>query len=98
MTQFRSPVIQAYNVSESCLPGAKLYFYAAGTTTFQDTYRNARLTIKNENPVIANSWGFFPDIYLGASNYNIVMTDKDDNQIFSLDPLVVGSENDIGYD
>lgn len=98
MAQFRSPILTAYNSSGNVLPGAKLYFYTVGTTTFKDTYANARLTIKNTNPVLANSWGLFPDIFLGSGNYKMILKDKDDNQIWSIAELVNGSENTVGYD
>lgn len=54
----------------SAIPGAKLYFYRTGTDTPQNTYSDSALTVPNPNPVIADSAGVFPPIYLDpASGY-----------------------------
>jgi hypothetical protein len=43
---------------------ARLYFYQTGTTTLQNTYADASLSAVNTNPVVADSNGLFPAIYL----------------------------------
>jgi hypothetical protein len=45
-------------------PGAKAYFYAAGTDTPATTYSEPTLVTANANPVIASSGGAFGPIYL----------------------------------
>lgn len=40
------------------LVGARLYFYAAGTTTKLDTYTDSTGTIPNSNPMILNASGY----------------------------------------
>jgi hypothetical protein len=55
-------------------PGAKAYFYRAGTTTLQTVYSNSALTTAHANPVIANSAGKFAAIYLDPTyNYRVVL-------------------------
>jgi hypothetical protein len=44
--------------------GALAYFYAAGTTTARPTYTNSSLSVPHPNPVVANSAGVFPAVYL----------------------------------
>jgi hypothetical protein len=55
-------------------PGAKAYFYRAGTTTLQTVYSNSALTTAHANPVIANSAGKFAAIYLDPTyNYRVIL-------------------------
>lgn len=53
-----------------------LYYYAAGTTTPQDTYANSAATIPNANPIVLDGSGRLGvDVYLGpAANYKEVLT------------------------
>ena len=44
-TRFIAPFVQALSNVGVPLPGAKLYFYAAGTSTLQNTYSDAALTV-----------------------------------------------------
>lgn len=64
--------------------GYKLNFYAAGTTTRQDTYSDIEYATANENPVVADSDGRFPDIWMVGS-YKVILTDADGVQIWSAD-------------
>lgn len=61
-------------------PGAKLYFYASGTSTPQDTYQDIDLTTAHANPVVADAEGYFDPIYLDPAlpNYRYTLTDADD--------------------
>ena len=45
-------------------PGALAFFYQAGSTTKQDTYTTQSLATPRDNPVVADSSGRFPAIYL----------------------------------
>lgn len=69
------------------IPGAFLYFYAAGTSTPYNTYSDATLTTPNSNPVQANSAGVFPAIFLALVNYKVVLTDSLGNEIWTADPV-----------
>ena len=68
------------------IPGAMLYFYASGTNSPHNTYADPLLTTPNANPVVANSAGVFPTIFLNG-NYKVVLTDSFGNQIWTADPL-----------
>lgn len=47
--------------------GAKLYVFAAGTSTPVTVYQDAALTIIHASPIVANSDGLFPPIYADPS-------------------------------
>lgn len=66
------------------LAGGKLYFYASGTATPQDTYTTSTLTggTQNPNPIVLNASGFADDpIYGIAAAYTVNLTDANDAQI-----------------
>jgi hypothetical protein len=71
------------------IPGAKLYFYASGTSAPQNTYSNAGLTIANPNPVVADAGGRFANIFLLSLAYKVVLTDALDAEIWTADPVQV---------
>jgi hypothetical protein len=53
--------------------GARAYFYDAGTTTSRSVYTSAARTVAHTNPVVANSAGLFPAIYLDPQhNYRCI--------------------------
>lgn len=51
------PATQFLDNDGNIVPGGKLYSYAAGTTTPQNTYTTAALTTANANPIILDSAG-----------------------------------------
>lgn len=59
--------------------GAKLFFFEAGTDTDKNTFTDAGAGTPNSNPVIADSNGVFPDIFLNGT-YKVILTDKNDVQ------------------
>lgn len=46
------------------LVGGQLFFYVTGTSTPLDTYADVNLTTPNPNPVVADSTGHWPNIWL----------------------------------
>jgi hypothetical protein len=70
---------------------AKLYFYQTGTTTLQNTYADAALSAVNTNPVVADSNGLFPAIYLGDPPtfvaYKGVLKTSADVTVWTADPI-----------
>ncbi|HHZ68971.1 MAG TPA: hypothetical protein EYN54_01505 [Methylococcaceae bacterium] len=66
--------------------GAKLEFFELDGATNKDTYTTKAATVANSNPVIANAVGLFQAIYI-TGDYLVTLTDKDDNQIFGLEPI-----------
>tara|TARA_R110000764_G_scaffold79341_2_gene158107 strand:- start:1179 stop:2864 length:1686 start_codon:yes stop_codon:yes gene_type:complete len=55
--------------------GALLYFNVVGSETDKSTYTTAAATVAHANPVVADSKGVFPAIYL-VGDYDWVLTDK----------------------
>ena len=54
-----SPIARwaVYDSNGDPLTGGKLYTYASGTSTLQDTFSDVALTTPNTNPVVASSSG-----------------------------------------
>lgn len=76
------------------LSGAKLYFYTTGTTTPQNTYSQADLDIShvNANPVLADADGLWPPIYLGTTDYKVILKTSAGATIQTLDPVLVNPQ------
>lgn len=78
----------ARDAAGAVLASAKLYFYVTGTTTPLDTFSDAGLSSANTNPVVADSAGFFGDIFLGNGGpYKAVLKTSADVTIFTEDPV-----------
>lgn len=73
--------------------GAKLFFFETGTSTAKDTFSDASGTTPNANPVIADSKGVFPDIFISGS-YKVQLKDKNDVQTWESDHIVSFSTSD----
>ena len=84
-SRFQSPFYDAGN-GISTSDGAKLFFYATGTSTPKDTYSDSAATTPNANPVVADSEGVFSDIWISGI-YKVVLKDKNDVQIWEADPV-----------
>ena len=67
--------------------GGTLTFYASGTTTPLNTYSDKTLTIANINPVVLDSAGRYPNIFLQNLAYKVVLTDANNNPIWTADPI-----------
>src|SRR5437879_7517187 len=64
------------NANGDRLGGAKAYFYLNPTTTLQDTFTDATLTVKNTNPVVADGVGVWPQMWADtASVFTVAITD-----------------------
>ena len=67
--------------------GAQLFFSDTGlpfSSKPRDTFTDGGAGTPNANPVIANSNGLFPEIYI-AGSYRLVLKDKNNVQIWSAD-------------
>lgn len=81
---------QAVRIDSTGAPyaAAKANFYLTGTTTRADTYEDSNLSVAHQNPVVADSAGQFPAIYLNpATTYRCVLTESDNTQIDDVDPI-----------
>lgn len=83
---------RATDSNNATLSGAKLYFYATGTTTPQAVYSSGAMDTPLSNPVEADSGGKFPAIYLDpALTYRGVCKSADGSQtIYDIDPVGSG--------
>jgi hypothetical protein len=88
------------------LSGGKLYTYAAGTTTPQQTWTTPAGTTLNTNPIILNSGGRPPqEIWLSSAySYKFVLTTSTDVLIATYDnvpglpqPAIVNDASSISY-
>lgn len=91
-TRLLPPFYQVVDANGRPRSGARLYTYAAGTSTPLATYSDAGLTIANTNPVIADAAGMFGDIFIDNIEYHIVLRDANDVTVEDADPvgLIVG--------
>ena len=67
--------------------GGSLAFYASGTSTPLNTYQDSALTIANTNPVVLDSTGRAGSIFLQNLAYKVVLSDVNNNQIWTEDPV-----------
>ena len=101
---FFSPQFTVLDGNGDPISGAKLYFYAAGTTTPQSTFSDFGLTTPNTNPVVANARGEFGAIFLQSFDYKVVCTDADDLTLWERDNYtpatgsIDGSDLGLGSD
>lgn len=70
---FDAGIFSVEGLSGEILPGTKLYWYESGTSTPLATYSNEALTTPNTNPVLSDSEGRFPSIWLQDASYKLVM-------------------------
>lgn len=84
-----SPTARQQQVDDEGIPysGGKLYTYEAGTDTPATTWQDADQLVANTNPVIADSAGRFPAIYLSASSYKFEFFDQDDVPVWTQDGI-----------
>src|SRR6266542_1485325 len=70
------------------LPGARAYFFSAGTSTPINTFSDIALTIPNANPVVADLTGRLGPIYLNpGSSYKLVLKTSADVLVRTLDNI-----------
>jgi hypothetical protein len=74
--------------------GAKLFFYATGTSTPKSTFTDDTGATANTNPVIANANGVFPAIFFNGS-FNVALKDSNDVQIWTSDPVTSNALGEI---
>ncbi|MGO9546461.1 MAG: beta strand repeat-containing protein, partial [Rhodomicrobium sp.] len=77
ITRLRYPKgYQFFDSNGAPLALGNLYYYAAGTTTSQNTYSDSAGTVANANPIVLDGSGRLDvDVYLGSTaNYKEVLT------------------------
>lgn len=69
--------------------GAKLFIYSSGTTTPVTIYSDSALATPLSNPVIADSFGVFPDVYYDdALAVRVVVQQANGTVLSDTDPYV----------
>jgi hypothetical protein len=91
--RFINPLPQFMDSTPTMYAGAKLFFYATGTSTKLNTYTTKDLSVANSNPVVLDSAGRIPnDIFLQDLEYKVVLapstdTDPPTSPIWTADPV-----------
>ena len=92
------PRLEFYDNSGNPCDGCKLYVYASGTETLQDTYKTPSGTV-NANPIIMNSAGrpsasgVEVGVYLDALSYKFVFTTSADVTLWTQDTVAATHAN-----
>ena len=82
------PVIRAVDAGGMPLPGARMQFFATGTTTPAPVYATAALATPLANPVTADSGGLFAPIYLDPSVvYRVQLLTAAGSLVRDVDPV-----------
>ncbi len=82
------PVFTAYDANGDPCNGCKLYSYAAGTTTPQNTYTTSALSVANANPVVLDSAGRATVFVSPTLSYKFVLKTAADVDIYTVDSVV----------
>jgi hypothetical protein len=87
---FLSPFFRGFSTAGAPASGDKLYFYLSGGTTATPAYTSSALVTQHPNPVVADSAGRFPAIYLDDSvTYRVRHTDSAGTTIADVDPYTI---------
>lgn len=70
--------------------GGKLYTFEAGSSSFKASYTDYDSEIEAANPIILDSGGK-TEVWLGSGLYKMVLTDSDDNLVWTIDNVGTGS-------
>ena len=93
---FTSPKFSVSDDNGAPLAGGKLFFYAAGTSTKQDTWTDSTGTVKNTNPVLLNARGEASVWLDPALTYKVMAarstdTDPPTSPIWTMDNVGAGA-------
>lgn len=83
------PTPRQFAVDQNGAPmaGAKLYFYASGTSAPKTVYADAGLSTAHPQPVVADAAGLWPAIYLGAGDYKVEQRSAADILVWTQDTV-----------
>jgi hypothetical protein len=94
MSLFISPIIRATDANNNALSGARWYFYRSGTLVPAETYTTSDRDTPHANPVVADSGGLFPAIYLDPLvTYRAILQTAGGVEIDDVDPYVVSGSS-----
>ena len=78
------------------VPGAKAYFYEAGTTTPLPVYTDDTATTLHPSPLVADAGGLFAAVYTTGSSAKAVITKADDTALRTIDPCPLIAASGVG--
>lgn len=99
-TSYADVFQQLFDDYGEMLAGGKIWSYEAGTTTPLVTYQNLSGSTANTNPVVLDATGR-PAVAIRVTNgtaYKFVVTDSDDNEIRTLDYIIIGEADGSSSD
>ena len=70
------------------MPAARLYFFDEGTTTPQTVYSDAARTAAHTHPIVADTYGKWPAVYVAPGTYRYRITDDEGSTIDDFDGIV----------
>lgn len=82
------PKFRITNAAGTPYPSARLYIYSAGTTTPVEVYQNIDFNDPHANPVVADTEGLFPMIYIDTDAtplLRLIVKDQNDVAIPDMD-------------
>jgi hypothetical protein len=81
------PVFRAVDANGAPMAGAQLQFYQTGTTTPTPVYSSAALSTPLSNPVVADSGGLFPPMWLDPTvTYRVQLLTAAGGLVQDIDP------------
>lgn len=93
---FSQPRTREFTAAGTVLAGAKLYFYTTGTTTPLTVYQDATLSTPHANPIVADSGGLFPQIWLNVqSSYDVTLKTEDDETVWTVNEVQGGNNTTL---
>jgi microcystin-dependent protein len=85
-----------FNDEGDVAPGAKVYFFDAGTSTPKTTYSDAALTTPRTHPVTADGNGRWPAVFLDFGSFREVATTSGGTELWSADNIPNTAPTDPG--
>jgi hypothetical protein len=82
---FSLPITRALDNTGTALPGAQLYFFATGTSNPKTVYLDSTLSTAATHPVLADSAGRFPALWMDGTAYTVKLLNSAGTQIWSVD-------------
>lgn len=96
-TLLPAPYFQALDAAGVPLPGSRLYFFEAGTSTPATVYTDAALTTPHATPVECDSAGRVV-VYLGPSAYKLQVKTAADVLVREVDPVAATAPYNVNLD
>jgi len=93
-----TPNFQRADANGNPYSGAKLYFYASGTTTPITVYQDAGLTTPHSSPVVADSAGAFAEIFVNTDPFKFVLNTSSGTLIESVDAIPLNAASSLDGD